>query len=282
MSESEDADNPDLYLHPDRYTKQPSEEKIESQLRVKLRPYYPEVRISKRPGMFSGRIGATVNITDNFIWTIHCNRDTALPIPKNVSAYRGSLIGGVDWRSQVQQWFHDWARESGLHLNSFKIYGRLRTDPTFQFETMRIGPLKENEDDDLTPEQFIAHHIDRQDVKEELLEALWKWHPTGVSYNALVAPRLAIIMATLYFPPEKDDFYLKFVEFVKNWIVNRKLFPVTITKLTGGPHHPFDSNYPRWGLTLAINMDWPPDSPAYGAVESGAPPVPTGPVDAPP
>ena len=83
-------------------------------------------------------------------------------------------------------------------------------------------------------------------------------------------------MVTLYFPPEKNDFYLKFVEFVKNWITNRKLFPVTVTKLTGGPHYPYDSNYPRWGLTLAVNMDWPSDTPAYTPAEASPAVVPTG------
>lgn len=263
VRESENVDDPAPYLKPDQFTKQPSEEKIESQLRVKLRPYYPDVRISKRPGMFHGRTGATVNISDNYIWTIHCHRDTQLPLPKGYSAYHGSLVHtGVDWRNQVAQWFRDWAQESGLFIRNFEIFGRLRKDPTFQFETTRIGKLKENEDD-LSPEQFLAHHVDMQEIDKEIVEALHKWHPYGISYNAIVGPRGAFVLATLYFPPEKDDFYKRYTEFVLNWFKERKAFPVTKHKLTGGPHYPHDSNYPRWGLTLSVNSEWPEGSPPY-------------------
>lgn len=280
VRESEELDKPELYTHPDRFTKQPTEEKIESQLRVKLRPYYPDVRISKRPGMFHGRTGGNVKITDNYIWTIHCNRDTQLPLEKNTYAYRGSpYANGVDWRSQIEQWFRDWASESGLLITNFEIHGRLRKDPTFQFETTRLGRLKENEDD-LSPESYFANFVDKSDLQNEILGALWKFHSGGVSYNAMIGPRFALVSATLYFPPEKDDFYKRFVEFVTNWITQRKLFQITDTKLTGGPHYPHDSNYPRWGLILTINMNgWPSDTPAYVPVPSNLPPVPTGPVD---
>lgn len=280
LRESEDLDSPDPYIKPDLFTGQPSEEKIESQLRVKLRPYYPDVRISKRPGMFHGRTGGNVKITDNYIWTIHCNRDTQLPLEKNTYAYRGSpYANGVDWRSQIEQWFRDWASESGLLITNFEIHGRLRKDPTFQFETTRLGRLKENEDD-LSPESYFANFVDKSDLQNEILGALWKFHSGGVSYNAMIGPRFALVSATLYFPPEKDDFYKRFVEFVTNWITQRKLFQITDTKLTGGPHYPHDSNYPRWGLILTINMNgWPSDTPAYVPVPSNLPPVPTGPVD---
>ena len=267
VRESEDdPDNPELYVKPEQFSGQPTEEKIESRLRVMLRPYYPEVRISKRPGLFSRR-GANIGgkpVEDSFVWTIQCNRDTQLPLVKNVSAYHGQqYVTGVDWRSQVSQWFHDWAREQGLHIFQFKIHGRLRKDPTFEFETSRIGPLKENEDDELTPEAVIASYVDKDAAQEDLENDLRKFHPYGISYNALLGPRGGFILATLYFPPEKDNFYKRFEAFVLNWIANRKLFPVDKHKLTGGPHHPINSNYPRWGLILSVNSDWPADAVPY-------------------
>lgn len=271
VRESEDdPDNPELYVKPEQFSGQPSEEKIESSLRVMLRPYYPEVRINRRPGLFARR-GASIGgkpIEDSYVWTIHCNRDSELPLPSN----RYGITPYVDWRKLATQWFHDWARAHGLHIFKFGIFGRLRKDPTFEFETTRIGPLKESEDDELSPETILASYVDKDAAQEDLLHALWNFHPYGVSYNVLLGPRGGFALATLYFPPEKDNFYQRFEAFVVDWITKRKLFQITSTKLTGGKHANSEP-YPRWGLTLALNSDWPSDTAPYvpAAVEIGQP-----------
>lgn len=277
LRESDDPDDPMPYVKPEQFTGQPSEEKIEGSLRRMLSPYYPDVRINKRPGLFHelrGRVGSSIK--DSYIWTIHCNRTDPLPLPKGISMYHGMRMQtSVDWRTQVKQWFLDWAQQHNLGIYNFEIHGRLRKDPTFQFHTARLGPLKESEDDDvLTPEQYLAHYVDKMDVSNEIVIALWNWHPYGVSYNAVITPRFGFVFANLYFPPEKDDFYRRFEEFVTNWIKERKLFPVTSTKLTGGQNVK-DISYPRWHLALSINSEWPEGTPPYvpTPVEVGKPAV---------
>lgn len=284
-----DPDDPELYAHPERFDKQPSDEKIEGALRRMLAPYYTRVSISKRPGMFSGRALTQKNIPDHpgvvnrvpfedsFIWTIHCHRDTPLPLSianRNLPGYN------LDWRQEVKRWFEKWAAHSNLSLLKFEIYGRLRKDPTFQFETARLGPLKENEED-LTPEDYVSHIVDTGEASSELAHDLWKFHPYGVGYNALLSYRGGFVSVQTYFPPEKDNFIMRFQDFVLNWVKEHKVMTVTHHKLTAwkmeGPP------YPRWGIMLALNSDWPPDQAAYvpPSVEVGEPGVLPGGPDAP-
>jgi hypothetical protein len=270
-----DPDDPELYAHPERFTQQPSDEKIEGALRRILAPYYTRVSISKRPGMFSGR-----DITDSFIWTIHCNRDTPLPL----SLVNRSLPGyKLDWRQEVKHWFEKWAAQSNLSLFKFKIYGRLRKDPTFQFETARMGPLKEN-DEDLTPEVFLRNYVDKQEVDRELTEALWQFHPYGVGYNVLLGPRGGFVSVSTYFPPEKDRFIERFRDFTLSWLKERKVMTVHAHKLTAWQvDKKHQKQYPRWSIMLALNSDWPPGQPSYVAptVEVGQPGILPSGLDAP-
>lgn len=262
-----DPDDPDLYLHPEKYTEQPSYEKIESALRVMLAPYYSRVSVNRRPGMFNPA-GSPTRMSrytsspfqDSFVWTIHCNRDTPLPLSivnRNLPGYN------LDWRQEVKHWFEKWAAKSGLSLIKFEIYGRLRKDPTFQLETARFGPLKEAADPYDEPEKYLPVYFDRQRevVEQKLMEALWKWHPYGVGYNSVIGPQVAMVTAQTYFPPEKDNFAGRFRDFVIDWFTKNKLLTVHSHKLTAGGGH--DKDYPRWSVFLALNMDWPPDEPAY-------------------
>lgn len=267
--EALDPDDPELYAHPERFDQQPSGEKIEGALRRMLAPYYTRIDIHKRPGMFAGRALTQTDIpnqpgavnrlpfADSFVWTIHCNRDTPLPL----SIVNRALPGyDLDWRQEVKHWFEKWAAHANLSLLKFEIYGRLRKDPTFQFETARLGPLKENEED-LSPEQFLRRHVERQDLDQKLVEALWKFHPYGVGYNAVISTRIAMASAQTYFPPEKDNFALRFRDFVLNWLTENKIMTVHSSKLTAGGGH--EKDYPRWSVFLSVNIDWPANEPAY-------------------
>jgi len=274
--EALDPDDPELYTHPDKFSEQPTYEKIEGALRRMLAPYYSRVTINRRPGMFNSA-GSLTRMSkptvdrfhDNYVWTIHCNRDTPLPLTLANRALPGY---DIDWREQVKHWFEKWAAHANLSLLKFEIYGRLRKDPTFQFETVRIGPLKEalNPDDD--PENYLPAYLDRQRevVEQKLMEALWKWHPYGVGYNSVIGPQVAMVSATTYFPPEKDNFAIRFKDFVIDWFTKNKLLTVHFHKLTAGGGH--EKDYPRWSIFLSLNADWPPDEPAYvpPAVQPGA------------
>ena len=272
--EALDPDDPEPYLHPERFSGQPSYERIESDLRIMLRPYYNEIRINRRPAKFADIFKC---LTDHYTWTIHCTRDQSLKLPSHANAAQWG--NPIDWKKQVTQWFEDWAERSGFRLDHFAIYGRLRKDPTFQFTTWRIKsrppmanqPIKENEED-LKPEDYVNHIVATSEASHELLQDLWKFHPYGVGYNAVLNYRGGVVSVQTYFPPEKDNFILRFQDFVLNWVKEHKVMTVTHHKLTTQPLV-VDENYPRWGIMLALNSDWPSDQPAYGAapVEIGPP-----------
>lgn len=271
-----DPDDPELYTHPEKFKEQPDYEKIESALRVMLAPYYTRISVNRRPGMFNtaGSLTrmskpTTERFQNSFVWTIHCNRDTPLPLSianRNLPGY------DLDWRQEVKHWFEKWAAHSNLSLLKFEIYGRLRKDPTFQFETISFGPIKEalNPDDD--PENYLPHYMDRQRevLEQKLMEDLWKWHPYGVGYNCVISPRVAMVTAQTYFPPEKDNFAGRFRDFVLDWFTKNKVMTVHFSKLTAGGG--LEKDYPRWSVFLAVNAEWPPDEPAYvpPTVEPGA------------
>lgn len=284
-----DPDDPELYTHPERYTQQPSDEKIEGELRRMLAPYYTRVSINKRPGLFASRELIQRNVPgepegaehripfkDGWVWTIHCNRDTPLPLPptRPYVGHRGPDPNS--WRNQVESWFEKWAKDAGLYLFNFEIYGRLRKDPTFQFQTARIGPLKEAAEDD--PEQFFAHHVKTVDWDRDLAEALWKFHPYGVGYNVIGFPRGAYIAATTYFEPDKDDFARRFRDYAINWLKENRIMPLKFAKLYTFPHANRPKDYPQWSVIAAINVPWADkDLPEHApTVNIGEPSVPAG------
>lgn len=267
VAEAVDPDDPELYTHPDKFKEQPSYEKIESALRVMLAPYYTRISVNRRPGMFNtaGSLTrmskpTTERFQNSFVWTIHCNRDTPLPLSianRNLPGYN------LDWRQEVKHWFQKWASRHNLSLLKFEIYGRLRKDPTFQFETISFGPLKEALDPYAEPENYLPHYMDRQRevLEQKLMEDLWKWHPYGVGYNCVITPRVAMVIAQTYFPPEKDNFATRFRDFVLDWFTKNKVMAVHFSKLTAGGG--LEKDYPRWSVFLAVNTEWPPDQPAY-------------------
>ena len=276
--EALDPDDPELYIKPEKFTGQPTYEKMESDLRIMLRPYYDDVRIHRRPHKF-----ATVfkGLPEYFTWTVHCKRRVPLQLPKTRPFVGHKGQDPNSWRIQVEKWFEDWAEKCGVRMDKFEIYGRLRIDPTFQFDThlpwktgvhLRSGtPLKENEED-LQPEDYVSHIVDTSEASNELSSDLWRFHPYGVGYTALLSYRGGFVSVQTYFPPEKDNFIMRFQDFVLNWVKEHKVMTVTHHKLTTWQMDR-DKNYPRWGVMLALNSDWPPDQAAYvpPPVEVGQP-----------
>lgn len=260
--EAIDPDDPELYAHPERYSQQPNYEKMESELRVMLRPYYPRVTISKRPAKFAHLFKG---LPEYYTWTIHGHRDTPLPLPKTVpnQEYGEKL----DWRAEIKNWFLDWAARMGVHLEKFEIYGRIRTDPTFQFNThltWRKGvglytgePLKESED--ISPEDYFTHHVDTLEWHRDLEHALREFHPYGTSYQVLNLGRGAFVVATTYFPPDKDNFGQRFRAFVEKWVTNKRVMPMNYVKLYSF-QHANRPEYPQWSVIAAINVEWPDKS----------------------
>jgi hypothetical protein len=298
--EALDPDDPELYVRPWQYTKQPSDEKIEGELRRMLAPYYTRVSISKRPGLFSDRELIQRNVpgeaekehripfTDSFVWTIHCNRETPLPLPptRPYVGHRGPDPNS--WRNQVESWFEKWAKDSGLYLFNFEIYGRLRKDPTFQFQTARIGPLKENVEDDPSPEAMLAHYAATTDWTPDLYNALWQFHPYGVGYEVLDLKRAAYVVARTYFPPDEKDFAQRLRQFVQDWFEQKRIFPVKFVKLYSFKHVNRGGLSDEWSTIAAVNIPWPDtglaeyDLPEIQAssVEAGKSPLPPDPPQA--
>lgn len=270
MYEALDPDDPELYAHPEKYTAQPSWEKLESSLRVMLRPYYDEVRISRHPAhlahIFRG-------IKDYWTWTIHCRRDTSLKLPTHTPGNRFDP-NPINWRDQVKEWFRKWALDNRLGFYKFKFYGRLRKDPVFQFDTDAgfFKKLKEDEveGENLTPEAIMKELIGKVNWDEDLREALWKFHPYGVDYQVLAAPNIAFVLVNCYFPPDKDNYLGRLKEFVVNWLTQRRIFVVKSAKAymfkhvgaTPGEIKHYE-NYPRWTAGVSVNSDWPPNVMEY-------------------
>jgi hypothetical protein len=270
--ESIEPDDPELYLHPEKYTAQPSWEKLESSLRVMLRPYYDEISINRRPAhlahLFKG-------MKDYWTWTIHCKRNAALRLPKHTNKvdYFNPPVP-VDWRRQVEKWFWTWAKENHLGFYKFTFYGRLRKDPTFQFDTDAgfVKKLKEGEveGEDLTPEAVMKELMGKVDWDKDLHTALWEFHPFGVGYQVLAAPNVAFVLVSCYFPPDKDNYLGRLKEFVVNWLMERRILVVKSAKAYQFKHvgaAPGETkhyeNYPRWTAGISINSDWPPNVPEH-------------------
>jgi len=270
--EALDPDDPEPYLHPERFTGQPGYERIESDLRVMLRPYYPEVRISRRPAKFAE---VFKGLREYFTWTIHCKRELPLPLPKTrpYVGHRGHDPNS--WRQQVENWFEDWAERSGFRLTHFETYGKLRKDPTFQFTTWRLPPtgisrrsgqpIKEAEDD-MTPEQIMNDLLPKLDWNKDLEQDLWKFHPYGVTYTVVAAPNLAYVIANTYFPPTQKDFAGRLRDFVVDWLTQRRILVVKSSKLYTFKHvgaSPSEQlhleRFPRWTAGVSVNSDWPPN-----------------------
>lgn len=266
--EALDPDAPELYVKPEQFTAQPDYEKRESDLRIMLRPYYDEVRINRRPAKYAELFKG---LPEYFTWTIHCKRNTNLPLaPKFVEVTNwGVKAYPIDWRKQVKEWFENWALKSGIRLEHFEIFGRLRKNPTFQFNThlpwksgtyLRTGqPVKESDEDDLSPERFISDFVDKADWQNELKNDLWNFHPCGVSYLLIGGRGVAYVMAHTYFPPDKDDFAIRFKEFVVNWLTQRRILTVQSVKLYSFAHARPTGGYPEWTVGLSVNSNWPPD-----------------------
>lgn len=282
--ESLDPDDPQLYVEPDKFTAQPSYERLESSLRVMLRPYYDEIRISRRPAHLAS---VFTNVKDYWTWTIHCKRNTPLRLPKHTNKVDYfNPPEPVDWRKQVEGWFRKWAQDNDLRFYMFRIYGRLRKDPTFQFDTdagfvNKSKKVGESEDvDGMSPEAALGDLVGKLDWENDLQAALWKFHPYGVGYRVIALSNAAVVTVDCYFPPDKDDFIGRLKTFVVDWLTQQRIMPVQSTKAylfkhvgASKPEQAHLDNYPRWTAGVSVNLDWPPDMPEYvpPTVEIGQP-----------
>lgn len=260
--ESLDPDSPELYTHPEQFTAQPSYEKLESSLRIMLRPYYDEIKINREPAalapVFKG-------LRDYYTWTIRCQRHSPLKLPTGKVDYGYGTA--VDWRKQVQHWFTQWAERNDLFFHNFKLCGRLRKDPTFQFVTHRLPEkgvtirgerVSESVDD---PEGMVTTFVDNADWMTDLRGDLWTFHPYGVGYKVAGLAPEAFVIAQTFFPPDTDDFATRFNAFVIDWIKKRNIVPVRTTKLT--VQQTQDGTFPEWMVIVSVNSEWPTDTAPY-------------------
>jgi len=281
--ESLDPDDPELYTNPDKFSQQPKYEQMESDLRVMLGKIYDTVHIHREPSRWA-RIFK--GLPDYWKWTVHCKRETPLQLPKTrpYVGHRGPDPNS--WRAQAETWFEDWALRAGVSMRTFTIYGRLRKDPVFQFEThlpwkagtglMSGKPIRENEED-ITPEQVVAHHVATSEWERELYQDLWKFHPYGIGYEVLDLNQRAYVVARTMFDPTKDGFIQRFGAFVKSWFEAKRIFPVKFVKLYTFEHADKRPGYSFKPLTneehsviAAVNIPWPDSKlPEYAAIEAG-------------
>jgi len=246
--ESEDADSPELFLHPGRHMTQPNYELRKTELQSMLRPYYPTVTVQHRPAhlahVFKG-------LPEYVTWVVHCRRTEPLRLPRHLQNKP------VDWRKQCQQWFVDWAARGGLWLSKFQLYGRLRFDPTFTFDTYVIdrGRLKENLDDQQLAadqaEEVFKHYTPRLSWERNLEADLRKVRETGVLYRVLGVANVVLVSCDTYFDPAPLKFIEQVRDFVVQWLKDTDLLPVTSVETRTVAK---EGEYPRWNSLVAINV----------------------------
>lgn len=127
----EDPDNPELFTNPERVAKQPRNVLLEAAFRGMLKPYYDQIAIR------ATKVTYFDALADYTTWTIDCKRSgKQLPIPNRYQSLY-TYKQAVDWRKQVEEWFSGIAQRHKMILRDFRVYGRLRKDPTFTFDTYR-------------------------------------------------------------------------------------------------------------------------------------------------
>jgi hypothetical protein len=263
--ESVDPDAPELYIYPERFTKQPYLEKLDISLRVLLLSHYDNVIIKCVPHEFASLLK---RLNDYRTWTVHCDRLKPLPLSTDMNP--------KFWRAKVREWFLYWGYKNDVAVDSFKVYGKLRKNPTFTFDTFRINQIlpgssiKEDtaDDEQMTPDQAVRDLVGKIGWKDDLHQALWYFHPYGVSYSVIDMPNSAVVLVNCYFSPDKDDFDQRLRAFVLSWLTEHRIIIVKSVKLfsfkhvgsTPGEQEQLDK-YPKWTCGVSVNVDWPPDMP---------------------
>ena len=259
----DDPDAPDLYLKPPLDNKQPVGERLESTLRIALLKHYDDVRIIRE----LDTTGLSMKLKEPWLWTVHCNRAKALPLRTWVGNQK------IDWWDVVKDWIHEWANNNGQGFikSSFKHYGRLRFDPTFTFKTFQFSfhlrecnrLSQESIEDDDSPEHVLKDMVGKIDwAHEQLVPALWKFHPQGVLYNALGSASTAIVTVSLYFPPDENNYAARLRDFIKNWLEANKIMPVNEIHLYSATDTS-NKTYTCWSLFVIVNSKWTPGWPEH-------------------
>jgi hypothetical protein len=252
VNESEDVDDVTAYIHPEDDSKQPKYERLEGELRRMLTPFYSSVSVHREP--FMALKGA-------YHWTLQCQRDESLRLPR-LTGMQNGRYGFIDWRKQLVDYVEQWLEDKGfVQMGSVKIIGVLRKNPTIEFNTFKSAlAMGESLDD---PDSVISQVVAQTDWDKDVCEALWKWHPTGVRYDAIdISGKGGLVTATLYFPYDKDDFARRFKAFVIQWLEENGVMKVTSSKLWVG--EAADKTYPRWYVNLSVNLkNFPDDKPEY-------------------
>lgn len=259
VHESTEEDNPEFYTHPNRFSKQPAMEPLESSLRIMLRPYYDKVVIRREPGTFSfGSDGYKSFLDENWNWSVHCTRSEGLlPLPRLMRRNDGlgtEVMDAPAWKRHVKGWLLNWAEQNGIAVlyGQIDITGRLRKDPTFTFQTYRPRPVAESSEDDIPAEQLLAGLVKKVDWEHDLDMALWAFHSTGVGYRVhSLGGRNCIVLAETYFEPDRDDFANRFRAFVVDWLTKHNLASgeaprLYVYKLEGR------EDYPHWVVALTV------------------------------
>lgn len=228
----DDPDNPELYTNPERVAGTPKHVLLETAFRAMLKPYYDQIDIQKKETNYYGAL------TEYIHWRVICKRTTGplkLPNMPTTEWWKPvSKTNAIEWRKQVEKWFMETAHRHGLVLRNFSIYGRLRRDPYFTFETYKwkTGSVAETLDDD--PESIFKDIISKIDWDKDLEQALWKFHPYGVGYSVIMSNhRQAVITVWTYFPVERRDTFAEDVKnFVVKWLTDTHVMTVKDVQMT--------------------------------------------------
>jgi hypothetical protein len=180
----------------------------EHDLQKAMLAFYDKVEVHKDDAFTANASGKPL-IPQWVRWTVTCARAENSPTVE------------PDWDTLYRA-FLQWAAEHGValsHLSNFDANGVLRSNATFQFTTFPKA-FNENVEDVDDPQSFMQRMLPKVAWKKRLYEALWKFHPAGVHYQAEgIGNSNIIVIATSYFPPEKDHFNDGFFDTVKNVMI---------------------------------------------------------------
>jgi hypothetical protein len=248
----EDPDSPELFTNPERVTKQSKSAILEAAFRGMLKPYYDQIAVR------ATKVEYFEALAEYTVWKIECKRSgKQLPIPNRYQSLY-TYKQAVDWRKQVEEWFNGIAVRHKMLLRDFRVYGRLRKDPTFTFDTYRwksdAAATSESLDPD-DPETVSRDIIGKLDWEKDLDQALWKFHPYGVGYSTVGGHSQGVVSVWTYFPVERrDEFSEQVKDFVVKWLTDQRIMPIKNVQVskwqTGNPEEQLSA---KTGFVVYIN-----------------------------
>jgi hypothetical protein len=198
-------------------------------------------------------------------WVVTCRRSTPLPI-------KSFGLDANKWRNQIVHYLNQWGNQNEMFVDQVEIHGFFRKNVTFTFVTtpytyseevwqQRFGkkPQQEALDPD-DPESYLRATLPKFKWEQSLLQTLREFHPTGVLYSATGTDRAAVVSATTYFDPEKDDWRMRFYEVVKTFL-HKVMFHGSTYRLYCHKKHNTRPGYDEWYALITINLDVPQHTP---------------------